>query len=153
VASSKKNRHLSYTIEDYFLSYKEAVVGNRLYDVPKHKFYSIIKDYFKFLSSELLDNSKEIRLPARMGTLSVVKKKPKRYDSNSLRVDFQSSRDNKKLILHLNEHSDGYNFSFFWCKKDIMITNKQYYQLIMTRANKRRLAELIKTNKNDYIER
>jgi len=153
VASSKPNIHRSYTLDDYFISYKEYTKNNPAYNVTQSKFFSVIKDYFKFLSKELILESKEIRLPARMGTLYVEKRKPKKYNSDSLRVDFKSTRELGKLVLHLNEHSDGYNYSFHWNKKDILLKNKSLYELIMTRANKRRLAKAIKEDRKDYIER
>jgi len=147
------NKHQSYTLEDYFNSYKEYTSGNPAYTVSRKQFNSLLKDYFKFLSAELIDNSKEIRLPARMGTLVVTKKKPKRYDFTYLRVDFHSTKESEKTILHLNEHSDGYNFRFHWCKKDMLISNKNMYELVMSRANKRRLAYMIKVEHKDYIEK
>jgi hypothetical protein len=143
----------SYTIEDYYLSYKEYVSDNRLYQVSKAKFREILNDYFKYLATELIDNSKEIRLPARMGTLCVIKKKPKRYDFTYLRVDFHETKTCEKTVLHLNEHSDGYNYQFFWSKHDMLIKCKSMYELVMSRANKRRLAKEIKENKQDYIEK
>jgi len=147
------NKHKSYTLDDYFNSYKEYTSGNSAYIVSKKQFNALLKDYFSFLSRELIDNAKEIRLPARMGTLSVVKKKPKRYDFTYLRVDFHSTKECEKTILHLNEHSDGYNFRFYWCKKDILISNKSMYELVMSRANKRKLAHMIKVEHKDYMEK
>ena len=146
------NKHKSYTLDDYFESYKEYTSGNPAYIVSKKQFNALLKDYFSFLSKELIDNAKEIRLPARMGTLAVIKRKPKRYDFACLRVDFHSTKESDKTILHLNEHSDGYNFRFHWCKKDILISNKSMYELVMSRANKRRLAHMIKVEQKDYME-
>jgi hypothetical protein len=42
-------------------------------------FRDIINDYFKYLRDELIENGKEIKLPCRLGTLSIVKHKPKEY--------------------------------------------------------------------------
>lgn len=140
-------------MDDYFDSYREYTSDNPAYKVTSKQFTLLIKDYFKFLATELIDKAKEIRLPARIGTLSVVKKKPKRYDFTYLRVDFNETKQNDKTILHLNEHSNGFNFRFFWCKKDMLVDNKSMYQLIMSRANKRRLAYMIKTEHKDYIEK
>jgi len=92
-------------------------------------------------------------MPARLGVLSVIKNRPKVFNKESLRVDFKSTKEINKLVLHANEHSDGYNFRFHWKKSDMLIHNKAYYELIMCRANKRRLAYMIKQEHKDYIEK
>jgi len=143
----------SYTIADYYESYKEYTKNNEAYYIEYSKFREILTDYFKFLAEELIDNCKEIRLPARMGTLSVVKARPKRYDYSYLRVDFNGSRSSDKTLLHLNEHSGGFNYRFYWNKRDILIQNRSMYELVMSRANKRRLAYMIKIERKDYIEK
>lgn len=147
------SKHKSYTLDDYFRSYSDYIKDNILYKVSRKKFYAIVQDYFIFLSNELIDKSKEIKLPARMGTLCVIKKKPARYDNNCLRVDFNSTREENKTIFHMNEHSDGYNFRFHWAKGGMLVENKTMYELVMSRANKRRLAYMIKVERKDYIEK
>ena len=87
-----------------------------------------------------------------MGSLYVFKKKPIKYNFTYLRVDFKATKDMNKTILHLNEHSDGYNYRFRWSKKDMMLKNSSLYELVMTRKNKRRLANAIKNEGKDYIE-
>lgn len=149
MARSDRN---SYTIEDYYQSYKEYTKDNPLYKISKAKFRNILKDYFKFLASEIIDGAKEVRLPARMGTLYVIKIKPKKFGFNHCRVDFYNTKEYNKTIFHLNEHSDGYKYMFRWRKFDILIKHKSLYELIMTRDNKRRLAKIIKNKEKDYIE-
>jgi hypothetical protein len=142
----------SYTIEDYYESYIEYVSDSEIYKIEKKVFREILEDYFSFLANEVICKSKEVRLPARMGTLKVVKKKPKRYDFTYCRIDFNETRKMGKTILHLNEHSSGYNYKFHWEKKDILISNITMYELIMSRHNKRLLAKKIKSRDVDYIE-
>jgi Tfp pilus assembly protein PilZ len=150
---SKKRVKHSYTIEDYYNSYKDYISDNPIYNISKKQYSDLLKDYFKFLALELIDKAKEVRLPARMGTLTVIKTKPKRYDFTYLRVDFNETKNSDKTILHLNEHSDGFNFRFFWSKRDIILDQKSLYELVMSRANKRHLAHVIKTKQKDYIEK
>ena len=40
----------------------------------------------------------------------------------------------------------------WWNKIDMLVSNKSKYQLVLTRANKRRLAALIKSREMDYEE-
>lgn len=143
----------AYTIEDFYESYIEHVSDSELYKIEKKVFREILEDYFSFLADQVISKSKEVRLPARMGTLCVIKRKPKRYDFTYCRVDFNTTKQMGKTILHLNEHSGGYNYKFFWSKKDILISNISMYELIMSRANKRLLAKKIKSRDTDYIEK
>ena len=111
----------SYTGKDFYTSYCDYIEDNPLYQVDYKTFRGVINDYFKYLRDELIENGKEIKLPCRLGTLSVIKHKPKEYSGKSLRIDYAES-------------------------------NKTMYQLVMTRDNKRRLAQIIKNKERDYLE-
>lgn len=143
----------SYVGKDFYKSYMEYVEDNPLYQVEYRKFRDIINDYFRYLRDEIIENGKEVRLPCRMGTLQVVKHKPKTYTSKSLRIDFKATKEAGKTIYHLNEHTNMYKYRFLWSKQNMLTKNKTKYQLIMTRANKRRLAYLLKNRVRDYIEK
>ena len=142
----------SYVGKDFYKSYMEYVDDNPLYQDEYRKFRDIINDYFRYLRDEIIENGKEVRLPCRMGTLQVVKHKPKTYTSKSLRIDFKATKEAGKTIYHLNEHTNMYKYRFLWSKQNMLTKNKTKYQLIMTRANKRRLAYLLKNRVRDYIE-
>ena len=58
----------------------------------------------------------------------------------------------QKLILLDNAHSDGYKYRCHYDKTDMVVPNKSKYQLVLTRANKRHLAALIKSREMDYAE-
>ena len=77
---------------------------------------------------------------------------PKNFDSKSLRIDYHESKVQGKIVYFLNEHSDYYKFRFLWSKKNSLLINKTRYQFVATRANKRRLAQIIKNKEHDYIE-
>lgn len=142
----------SYVIADFYKSYIDSVGSNRIFVVDEKTFRSIVYDYFKHISSEVIEKAREVKLPGRMGTIKIVKTRPSSIARKNLRVDFKATRELNKTILHLNEHSNGFNYRFFWSKKDIIVRNKTLYEFIPSRANKRLLASLIKNNKSDYIE-
>lgn len=143
---------ISYTGKDFYESYIDYVSDNKLYQVDYKTFRNIIDDYFRYLRDELIENGKEIKLPCRLGTLSIIKHKPKNFNNRSLRIDYGESKKEGKLLYHLNEHSNYFKYRFHWNKKDMLVKNKGKYQLIMTRTNKRRLAYIIKNRIRDYIE-
>ena len=45
-----------------------------------------------------------------------------------------------------------YKYRYWWNKIDMVVPNKSWYQLVATRANKRRLAQIIKNRELDYCE-
>lgn len=142
----------SYTGKDFYKSYIGYVGDNPLYQVEYRVFRDIINDYFKYLRDELIENGKEIKLPCRLGTLSIVKHKPKEYSGRSLRIDYAETKKVGKIVYHLNEITNGYKFRFYWNKHNMLVKNKTKYQLVMTRANKRRLAYILKNRIRDYVE-
>ena len=151
VQETKYNRK-SYTIADYYESYCGYVEDNPLYQVSYKVFRSIVSDYFRYLRDEIIENGKEVKLPCRMGTLSIVKHKPKEYTGKSLRIDYGESKKQGKMVFHLNEHSDFFKYRAYWNKQNMLTKNKTYYQLVLTRDNKRHLAQIIKNRVRDYVE-
>lgn len=147
-----KYERKSYTIADFYNNYCDYVEDNSLYQIPYKVFRQIVSDYFRYLRDEIIENGKEVRLPCRMGTLSIVKHKPKEYTGKSLRIDYSESKKYNKTIYHLNEHTGGFKYRAYWNKQNMITKNKTKYQLIMTRDNKRHLAQILKSHIRDYIE-
>lgn len=143
----------SYTIADYYLSYKDYIEEGTQYDVPYQTFRAIVLDYFKYIRDEVMLNSKEVKLPCRLGTLQIVKHKPKEYTGKSLRWDWQATKQLGKPVYHLNEHSGEYKYRFFWSKQGCIFKNKGKYMFVASRDNKRDLCKLIKSRTVDYVEK
>lgn len=142
----------SYTGKDFYESFLEYVKDNPMYQVEYRVFRDILNDYFKYLRDELIEEGREIKLPCRMGTLCVVKHKPKTFTSKSLRVDYAESKKLGKITFHLNSHTNFFKYRYYWNKQNMLTKNKTKYQLVMTRENKRRLAYILKNRLRDYQE-
>lgn len=143
----------SYTIADYYLSYKDYIEEGTQYDVPYQTFRAIVLDYFKYIRDEVMLNSKEVKLPCRLGTLQIVKHKPKEYTGKSLRWDWQATKQLGKPVYHLNIHSGEFKYRFHWSKQGCIFKNKGKYMFVASRDNKRNLAKLIFSKQCDYIEK
>lgn len=150
--SKLADRTKAYTIASFYNNYLKDIESDTIYDIDYNKYRAIVTDYFKYLQKQLIEEGKIIKLPYRMGTVQIIKKKPKYYDKRSLRIDYQATKQTGKLIFLLNEHSDEFKYRYLWSKTDIMVPNKSMYQLVATRANKRRLAVIIKNKELDYQE-
>lgn len=142
----------SYTIPSFYNSYIKDVEEGTVYDIDYTKYRQIVTEFFQHLRDMLLEESRKVRLPYRLGTIQIVKKRPKHLDARSLRIDYQATKQFNKLIFLTNEHSDFFKYRIHWSKINVIVPNKSKYQLTMTRANKRHLAQLIKNKIHDYEE-
>ena len=146
------NKTKSYTIPSFYNAYVNDIEENTVYDIHYDLYRQIVTEYFQYLRDQLIEESKCVKLPYRLGSVQIVKNKPKYYDKRSLRIDYQASKKYDKMIFLTNEHSDFYKYRCYWCKQDMLVPNKTKYQLTMTRANKRNLAQIIKNKVHDYEE-
>lgn len=142
----------AYTIASFYNDYLKNIEADTVYDIDYTKYRAIITDYFQHLRHRLIEEGKRVKLPYRMGSIQIVKSRPKHLDKRSLRIDYQSTKQTGKLVLLLNEHSDYFKYRYYWNKEDMVVPNKSKYQLVATRANKRRLAQIIKNRELDFEE-
>lgn len=149
--NKQSDKTISYTIPSFYNSYITNIEPDTSYDIPYSVYRQIITDYFMYIRDEFIEKSREFKLPYRLGTICIVKHKPKHYDGRSLKIDYQETKKQNKIIYLDNMHSNMYKYRLYWNKQDILIHNKSKYQLVMTRANKRHLAQIIKNKIHDYI--
>ena len=141
----------SHTITDFYQSYIKDIELGSSYDVDFETYQKIVYDYFKFIRDQILDG-KEFYLPYRLGTIQIIKSKPKTYTSKSLRYDWKAMKELGKPVYYLNEHSNGRKYRYYWRKQDCLFTNKTKYMFIASRDNKRTLAKIIINKEHDYVE-
>ena len=128
--------------------YKEYI---KQYDKIDYNIYKyIVNCFYDLFLNALFEDSKLIKLPYGLGSVCIVKYKPKTLTQKSLSVDYKASVEYGKKIYHLNEHSDGYKFRLYWSKLPQTFPDRYKYQLSLVRTNKRKLAQYI-FNKHDYI--
>lgn len=146
VLKIKKNKR-SYTIPDIYRHFcKDTDV-----EVPYMQYKAVLQDFNQLILHSLQDAAEGFKMPCGLGYIRIVKYKPKHYNKNSLSIDFKSTREEGKIIYHLNGHSDGYKYRLFWSKLPKTFVGRYKYTLGFTGTNKRRLAQLI-FNRQDYID-
>lgn len=114
-------------------------------------YLQLTSEYNKFLMEKVL-SGKEITLPSRMGTLSIVGREqqlkfdeegnikglaPDWVKTKKLWDENEKAKEQKKLVYHMNSHTDNFRYKFLWCKKNLLVENKTLYSLRLTRTNKR----------------
>jgi len=151
-----------YTLRQMYEEYISDKTPGNPYYVSFKEYYNICADYYKWIVSQIIDKSKVITLPFRLGNLYVGKKKPailkgsqniqRKIPLHSTSIDWKESKKLGKWVHHINDHTGGYKYRFFWSKIDCRVVNKEFYRLVFTRSNKRYLAKVIKSGERDYLE-
>lgn len=150
-----------YNTRDSYVVYKNMSVN----PINISQYVQIINHFMKFLSSKLLSTG-EIILPERLGRLSIFGKKvnvriengeikglaPDWVKTKQLWDSDEEAKNNKQLVYHFNEETNGIRYKFFWSKNRVLVSNKTLYNLRMTRSNKRELSRLVKNNKEYLIK-
>ena len=144
VLKIRKNKK-SYTISDIYRAYNKINEN-----VPYLRYKRILDEFNKVVKDEILERSQLCKMPYGLGSICIVKYKPKSYTPKSLSVDYKTSKEEGKKIYHLNEHSNGYKYRLYWTKIPRTFPKRYMYQIQFVRDNKRHLAQLI-FNKQDYI--
>lgn len=149
-----------YNLRDSYKSYKEISTN----PVDISLYLSILNNFMLFLVAKLFYKG-EIRLPNGLGTVSIIGKKQKLVledgkikglapdwkGTKELWASDAEAKENKQIVYYFNEETQGVRYRFKWSKKRVLIQNKSMYRLIMTRTNKRALAQMIKQGKEYLI--
>ena len=129
------------------------------------QYVQIINHFMKFLITKLLITG-EINIPERLGKLSIFGKKvnvriedgeikglaPDWVKTKELWDSDPIAKQNKQLVYHFNEETNGIRYKFSWSKNRVLVSNKTLYNLRMTRSNKRELSKLVREGKEYLIK-
>ena len=119
-------------------------------NVPYTEYKRVLDTMCSIILEHVFEGSDGFKMPYGLGFIQIGKYKPKQLNSESLSVDYKSSKELDKRIYHLNEHSNGYKYRLYWSKIPYTFKERYQYSLNLVRANKRRLAQLI-FNRHDYL--
>lgn len=149
-----------YNTRDSYVVYKNMSVN----PINISQYVQIINHFMKFLSFKLLSTG-EINIPERLGKLSIFGKKvnvriedgeikglaPDWVKTKQLWESDEEAKNNKQLVYHFNEETNGIRYKFAWSKNRVLVSNKTLYNLRMTRSNKRELSRLVREGKEYLI--
>lgn len=142
------------TLKHSYQYYIKDIDENSKYAVDYKTYRKICEEFNKELSNELLEGY-FFKMPYRLGTIRIKKRK---IDFKNLKPDFGLFNNTEGGLKnkHLNEHSDNYYCKYHWNKRyATIIKNRALYSFVPTRANKRALAKIIKSEPlqiNKYFE-
>ena len=137
---------------DSFREFDNDQAPGSLFHIDYKTYRSVIEEFNKKTVADILYDNGEFKLPYRLGSVRIQKRKMK-FDTSRLKVDWKATREAGHRVFHMNDHRDNYGYRWYWKKKNVIVQNKTLYSFIASRANKRELARLLKTEKNiDYFE-
>jgi hypothetical protein len=169
-----KERLISSINPYYFFSqYKKSVKNkHKRFNITRKQHSKILRLAHELISKGMIED-KFIFNPPYLACKFRVKryKQPIKYDENgkiiksNLPVDWKSTlnfwkinpqaKEEKKLIYYLNDHSDGYRYTFSKFKKRYCNNkNLKYFSFLATRTNNRALKDYILNplNNIEYYE-
>jgi hypothetical protein len=156
--------------KDFYKHYKSTIEKKTVYDVEKALFTKILKEINTEIMKLIITSNYEFTMPYRLGTLSIKKFKTKlKLDKNGdlikskIPIDYgktlalwrvnPEAKLNKKVIYFLNDHTDGYRYTFHWNKTVSNIKNKSAYQFKASRNNNRMINKALLTIEGlDFFE-
>lgn len=166
----KENKIKTLGVNDFYefysRTYYKEKVGNRMSINKRSRFYvtrtnycNIISEFNKSMMQEVIYDNFEFILPARMGTIHIVKFKPKvRIDRTGrttylLPINWKvtkelwntdpEAKENKTLVRHLNEHTNGYICKLRYDKFKATYRWKSAYSFLPCRPFKDELAKFL----------
>jgi hypothetical protein len=152
-------------MKGFYNSRDSYIVYKNMSDNPINitQYVQIINQFMKFLINKLFEKG-QVTLPEKLGTLQIIGKKvkvkiedgqikglaPDWVKTKELWESDEEAKNNKQLVYHFNEQTNGIRYRFFWSKNRVLVSNKTLYNIKMTRTNKRTLSQLVKNGK-EYI--
>lgn len=176
---AKKRMEITAGLYDAYYMYKKEVGRN---GISRQVYSDLCQEFNKRLSDKMVRESLEFRMPYRLGFLRVkaIKQqviiKDGKLDTTRMPIDWPAcweywheiypgkSREeiksipNKKLIVHTNEHSDGYMMKWYWDRRQCNIKNYTAYKYSAVKGGvskdgyyygKRGLSTWIKSDERD----
>lgn len=137
--------------------YKEFKERYPKYNISYKEYVSILKYYNLQIANHVLDTGQKIKLPWGIGELCINKYKRKVYKIDSkgekvynYKIDFQKSKELGKKVYHLNLHTDGYQYHWFWSTTTSKIKYARIWSLTMAREHSRELVRRLKLPTSQY---
>lgn len=165
---SKTQKDVRIMGKDGYKNYKKTHPGTKL---TYQQYYDIIIDYTENIVNECLSTGRPYKIPFGIGPLYIVKYKPRQKQKETSvglmprkSIDWPTTKKMwelypewkeqtpKKVIYHLNSHSDGYSTRWCWNYESSYILARKSWKLDSSRYAARKLAEYVKSEDFPYID-
>jgi hypothetical protein len=144
-----------YTLVKMYQEYIKEIEPDSPYYIDYNTFIKVNTEYLQGIIDYLLNTSLPFKLPYRLGSFQIVKKKIYfKYQQRNYKgsIDWPASIAAGKQVFYTNDHTDGYKYLFYWDRTMCRVENNSRYKFIPCRTVKRRLAYYINNKVRDYLE-
>ena len=133
--------------------------------IDTKEFRKIVNGFHQFIADKIIEGE-TVRLPEKLGELKIVGKKvtpridPETGNVVGLAPDWGETRklwakcpeceEEKQLVYHLNEHTDGIRYKVAWGKTGVFLHNRDFYAFTAVRSLKRALKGAIDRGKEYF---
>jgi hypothetical protein len=148
------------TPELYKAYIKKLIDKDSAYNIKKPLFTKVLKELNTGVINLMIKSNFVFKIPYRLGELSITKNKVKyRLDEDGklitkyLPCDYKATRalwdtdseakENRILVYHTNEHTEGYKLNFYWKKQKSYVKGMSIMQFIACRWAKREIPKQI----------
>lgn len=163
IKQRKHNNNCDYRSQHYAKKFKEI---NPSISITEPLHTKIIITFFSIVFRKIVNDMYKFHFPG-LGYFYLVKNKQEvKVDDNgvayiSTATNWKETNkirkqtgDNTIEIKYTNEHTNGYVYSIYWDKKNMVFVNKRFYSFILKQPLQRYLAKIILSNTkplNAYI--
>lgn len=137
-------------------AYERFCEANPDVKISKQKWAAVVRGFNESIIDYILETGEKVRLPWGVGALSVSKFKPRRTkifegkEYINLAVDWAATKRLGKRTYHLNAHTDGNRFKWYWFRKDCMIDFSPVRFFKPCKSASHKLAAYLKGNPEKY---
>lgn len=141
----KRISAIKNSYSDHPLKHKPKAIGH----VDEKIYRKVLRRIMELIAKELIVEGSEVTLPSRLGSLQIIKYKPKNK-KKFINIDFKKTKEvfgeynkgkdskDKKYVYHRNWHTNGYMVKLYWRKLvKANFKNKSKWAFDFTRPNKR----------------
>jgi hypothetical protein len=137
-------------MSDIYEAFVKEFNGEPPYDISRTEFVAINDAFYRRAVEKILAGN-TLQLPFGVGRIQIEKTKATKFKGSKMFIDWENTNKIGKVVYHLNEHSNGYNYHIRW-RKPGMIRGDKKYRFIAARMFRRTLAKIIKNRELDYFE-
>lgn len=152
----RKRKKRSITLKNIYYKYDYRYNPKHPYYCTQKDYINISKDFYKILSSVMIEEGFSFHLPLKLGEIRIVK-----FRSDKPHIDWKLTNEyfkewninnphDRKRIYHKNIHTEGFAARFHW-KKATFLKYQTMYNFEPVRNNKRTLAKSVKENDTIYL--
>ncbi len=126
-------------------------------DITREQHKAIIVTWNSMFMDHILETGDKLKLPWGIGPITINKYKPqKKYlnvrgeEKRYFPIDWKSTKEEGKTIFHLNHHSDGYRYYWYWEQAKSHVREVRIWTLEIHRDKKRQIPKNLKLPDSPY---